>query len=151
MLEKRELKRLLRAAKKSDIPSLKKQLENMDADACDAAKITAFGAAAGSGKILAVEYLLSVGASIDGTDVYGYSALMRAASENQIDAIRLLLEKGADIDTKNIYGETSRDVAVRQHSKEAVAVFDEFMMMKAEQSALDRAIKSDEQAFDIGF
>lgn len=56
--------------------------------------------AASSGRMGALEALISAGAHIEAPDDYEYTPLMRAAMNGHAEVVKLLLEKGADVQKK---------------------------------------------------
>jgi ankyrin repeat protein len=63
------------------------------------------------GNIDIVKYLLSMGASLEARDRYGWTPLMTAAFLNKPDCVRLFLSKRAILEAKNLKGETALTLA----------------------------------------
>ncbi|XP_028766880.1 uncharacterized protein LOC114724652 [Neltuma alba] len=63
--------------------------------------------AARKGEVRTIQRLIENGASINGRDQHGWTALHRAAFKGRTDAVRALLEKGVDVDAKDEDGYTA--------------------------------------------
>lgn len=68
--------------------------------------------AARKGEVRMIQKLLESGASINGRDQHGWTALHRASFKGRIDAVRALLEKGIDVDAKDEDGYNALHCAV---------------------------------------
>jgi ankyrin repeat protein len=79
------------------------------ADADDAAKggETALMAAASSGNLEFVKFLIDKGADVHAKDLYGGTVLMSAASQPKIEVLKFFIDKGLDVKTKNNKGDTT--------------------------------------------
>ncbi|XP_057739078.1 protein VAPYRIN-like [Arachis stenosperma] len=63
--------------------------------------------AARKGEVRTIQKLLESGASINGRDQHGWTALHRASFKGRMDAVRVLVEKGIDVDAKDEDGYTA--------------------------------------------
>ncbi|XP_061371657.1 protein VAPYRIN-like [Gastrolobium bilobum] len=63
--------------------------------------------AARKGEVRTIQRLLERGATINGRDQHGWTALHRASFKGIIDAVRILVEKGIDVDAKDEDGYTA--------------------------------------------
>lgn len=95
----------LEAARRGDVPALKKQLESgarlMATDDCGN---TALFFAAQCGHKAAVEFLLEKGIPLEVKNRINSTPLMGAAGHGHMDVAKLLVEKGADPFYKNATG-----------------------------------------------
>jgi ankyrin repeat protein len=77
--------------------------------------------AARTGKVAAVQALLSHGAKVDATESrFGQTALMWAAAEGNVEAVQALVKAGADIHARSVSGFTPLLFAVREGRMGAV-------------------------------
>ncbi len=72
------------------------------------------------GDLDAVKKHLKEGASINGRDTNGDTALIGAARENQSDMVSFLLSKGADASLTNNFNKTALHTALFDHADEAL-------------------------------
>ncbi|KAF9592275.1 hypothetical protein IFM89_013501 [Coptis chinensis] len=63
--------------------------------------------AARKGEVRTIQRLIENGASINGKDQHGWTALHRAAFKGRIDVVRTLLDKGIEVDAKDEDGYTA--------------------------------------------
>lgn len=63
--------------------------------------------AARKGEVRTILRLLENGASVNGGDQHGWTALHRACFKGRVDAVRVLLEKGVDVDARDEEGYTA--------------------------------------------
>ncbi|KAM1078831.1 protein VAPYRIN-like [Malus sylvestris] len=68
--------------------------------------------AARKGEVRTIVRLLETGATINGRDQHGWTALHRACFKGNIEVVRTLLEKGVDVDAKDEDGYTALHCAV---------------------------------------
>lgn len=59
----------------------------------------------------AVKYILELGADVNATDIYGYTALHGAAYRGDNDMVRFLVDHGARLDFRSKRGQTVTDMA----------------------------------------
>ncbi|PIA54104.1 hypothetical protein AQUCO_00900579v1, partial [Aquilegia coerulea] len=76
--------------------------------------------AARKGEARTINWLLENGASINGVDQHGWTALHRAAFKGQVNAVRAILSKGADIDAKDSDGYTALHCATESGQAEVI-------------------------------
>ncbi|KAI3931200.1 hypothetical protein MKW92_012867 [Papaver armeniacum] len=72
------------------------------------------------GELRTIHRLLERGASINGKDQHGWTALHRAAFKGKIDIVRMLLDKGADIDSRDEDGYTALHCATEAGHGEVI-------------------------------
>ncbi|KAI4381607.1 hypothetical protein MLD38_007668 [Melastoma candidum] len=77
-------------------------------------------AAARKGDSKAVRRVLECGASINGRDQNGWTALHRASFKGHVDVVRILIEKGIDIGTKDRDGYTALHCATESGHTDVV-------------------------------
>lgn len=77
-------------------------------------------AAARKGELRMILRLLDNGASINGRDQNGWTALHRAAFKGRMDVIRALIEKGIDLNAKDEWGYTALHCAVESGQVDAI-------------------------------
>ncbi|CAN1132279.1 Protein VAPYRIN [Linum perenne] len=88
-------------------------VENGHARLFDALKLgDSLCAAARKGDAREIQKLTEGGASVNGRDQHGWTALHRAAFKGKIEAARILIEKGIDVDSKDEDGYTALHCAV---------------------------------------
>ncbi|GAA0141991.1 ubiquitin-protein ligase [Lithospermum erythrorhizon] len=68
--------------------------------------------AARKGDVRTIHRLLEQGASINGRDQHGWTALHRASFKGRLEAVRVLVERGIEIDAKDEEGYTAMHCAV---------------------------------------
>ncbi|KAI4386630.1 hypothetical protein MLD38_004547 [Melastoma candidum] len=79
-------------------------------------------AAARKGDSKAVRRILERGASINGRDQNGWTALHRASFKGHVDVVQILIEKGIDIDAKDADGYTALHCATESGHTDVVAL-----------------------------
>ncbi|KAK1287159.1 hypothetical protein QJS10_CPB19g01218 [Acorus calamus] len=77
-------------------------------------------AAARKGDLRAVQRLVEMGASVDGRDQHGWTALHRAGFKGRADVVKALLDKGADASARDGEGYAPLHCAVEAGQAEAV-------------------------------
>ncbi|MFZ5952186.1 MAG: ankyrin repeat domain-containing protein [Candidatus Rifleibacteriota bacterium] len=103
----------LKAAENGDLAKLKKMVEAMPEiiKTRDKDEWTALMYAARFGKVKAVEYLLTKGASVEETDGEGQTALHHAAWSGRKDVCEFLVKKGAKVNARTRGAVTPRRLA----------------------------------------
>ncbi|KAL2503184.1 Ankyrin-2 [Forsythia ovata] len=76
--------------------------------------------AARKGEVRMIHRLIESGASINGRDQNGWTALHRASFKGRIEAVRALIEKGIDVDAKDEDGYTALHCAVESGHAEVI-------------------------------
>ncbi|KAI3443381.1 hypothetical protein Pfo_000046 [Paulownia fortunei] len=76
--------------------------------------------AARKGELRLILGLLEKGASINGRDQNGWSALHRASFKGRIDAARALIDKGIDINAKDVEGYTALHCSVESGQSDVI-------------------------------
>lgn len=76
--------------------------------------------AARKGEVRSIQRLLENGASINGRDQHGWTALHRASFKGKQDAVRVLIEKGVDINGRDEDGYTALHCAVESGHVEVI-------------------------------
>ncbi|XP_077247248.1 protein VAPYRIN-like [Tasmannia lanceolata] len=77
-------------------------------------------AAARKGEVRAIHRLLENGASINGRDQHGWTALHRASFKGWVDVVRALLDKGIDVDGRDEDGYTALHCATESGHAEVI-------------------------------
>jgi ankyrin repeat protein len=62
-------------------------------------------------RVAAVSLCLELGGDLNGTDIFGYTALHGAAYRGDDELVKFLVEKGARLDTRTIFGTSVTDMA----------------------------------------
>ncbi|KAI4319678.1 hypothetical protein MLD38_033251 [Melastoma candidum] len=78
--------------------------------------------AARKGEARAIQRLLENGATINGRDQHGWTALHRAAFKGHVECVRMLLDKGVDLDAKDEDGYTALHCASESGNTDVVEV-----------------------------
>ncbi|KAK9128498.1 hypothetical protein Syun_017295 [Stephania yunnanensis] len=76
--------------------------------------------AARKGEVRSIHRLLENGASLNGKDQHGWTALHRAAFKGRIDVVRALINKGIDINAKDEDGYTALHCATESGNGEVI-------------------------------
>ncbi|KAK1404603.1 MSP domain-containing protein [Heracleum sosnowskyi] len=76
--------------------------------------------AAWKGEVRTMQRLLENGASLNGRDQQGWTALHRASFKGHLDAVRMLIQKGIDINAKDVDGYTALHCAVESGQVEVI-------------------------------
>ncbi|MBA0783840.1 hypothetical protein Gotri_001490 [Gossypium trilobum] len=76
--------------------------------------------AARKGEVWAIQRLVENGATINGRDQHGWTALHRASFKGRTDAVKILIDKGIDIDSRDEDGYTALHCAVESGHAEVV-------------------------------
>lgn len=82
--------------------------------------LTALHAAAKSGHVAAVKFLLQSGADVKDLDCAGRTALISAASYNRVSVVKLLLQSGADMNAMDTDGYTALSLAILRNNVDVV-------------------------------
>ncbi|XVF42590.1 hypothetical protein PTKIN_Ptkin01aG0376200 [Pterospermum kingtungense] len=72
------------------------------------------------GEMRTIQRLIETGATINGRDQHGWTALHRASFKGRIEAVRMLIDKGIDVDSKDEDGYTALHCAVESGQTEVV-------------------------------
>ena len=67
-----------------------------------------------------VKYLVSVGANISASDVYGLTPVMSATMSENVKLVEYLIHNGANVTAKNYYNGTAYLIAVSKKNEEMI-------------------------------